>query len=281
MVSKHSCWFHLTPSLSKGALWISVAFTDQIWCRQFMVRTETFKTRKSLSNINNGTQAAIYPFTFWQYRWSLPGERLCPDFCRQLALLYINLCHCRVFRADRNLTWIWNLCSDRTSLPVIQNSLIPIAGDRVCRIVFYSILSGNAVQSSGDHRNASQRAEHKENLIAIALSLVVNLRFEFRLEWRTSACFCAPCRDYLQNWDQEKQQQSLFGTKDIWIRGEGGFVNIDSFDPKRKILEGITFFYWTEILHCKERLAFPEPFGPEQNGNRKTESSGSFYPAES
>ena len=41
---------------------------------------------------------------------------------------------------------------------------------------------------------------------------------------------------------KKKQQQSLFGTKDIWIRGEGGFVNIDSFDPRNKTLEGITFF---------------------------------------
>ena len=42
---------------------------------------------------------------------------------------------------------------------------------------------------------------------------------------------------------KKKQQQSLFGTKDIWIRGQGGFVNIDSFDPKNKILEGTTFFF--------------------------------------
>jgi lipopolysaccharide export system permease protein len=41
---------------------------------------------------------------------------------------------------------------------------------------------------------------------------------------------------------KKKQQQSLFGTKDIWIRGEGGFVNIDGFDPKNNVLEGITFF---------------------------------------
>ena len=41
---------------------------------------------------------------------------------------------------------------------------------------------------------------------------------------------------------KKKQQQSLFGTKDIWIRDEGGFVNIDSFDPTTNVLEGITFF---------------------------------------
>jgi lipopolysaccharide export system permease protein len=41
---------------------------------------------------------------------------------------------------------------------------------------------------------------------------------------------------------KKKQQQSLFGTKDIWIRSESGFVNIDSFDPRNNALEGITFF---------------------------------------
>jgi lipopolysaccharide export system permease protein len=41
---------------------------------------------------------------------------------------------------------------------------------------------------------------------------------------------------------KKKQQQSLFGTKDIWIRGERGFINIDSFDVKHNILHGITIF---------------------------------------
>ncbi|MEX0801913.1 MAG: LPS export ABC transporter permease LptG [Candidatus Binatia bacterium] len=41
---------------------------------------------------------------------------------------------------------------------------------------------------------------------------------------------------------KKKQQQSLFGTKDIWIRGEDSFINIDSFDPKDNTLEGITIF---------------------------------------
>jgi lipopolysaccharide export system permease protein len=56
---------------------------------------------------------------------------------------------------------------------------------------------------------------------------------------------------------KKKQQQSLFGTKDIWIRGEGGFVNIDSFDPKNKILEGITFFVLNRDFTLRGTVGVP------------------------
>lgn len=41
---------------------------------------------------------------------------------------------------------------------------------------------------------------------------------------------------------KNKQQQSLFGTADIWIRGEGSFINIDNFDRSTSTLRGITIF---------------------------------------
>src|SRR4030095_7426091 len=41
---------------------------------------------------------------------------------------------------------------------------------------------------------------------------------------------------------KKKQQQSLFGTTDIWIRGDGSFINIDNFDFKSNVLQGITIF---------------------------------------
>jgi lipopolysaccharide export system permease protein len=56
---------------------------------------------------------------------------------------------------------------------------------------------------------------------------------------------------------KKKQQQSLFGTKDIWIRGEGGFVNIDSFDPKNKILEGTTFFLLNRDFTLQATVSVP------------------------
>jgi len=42
---------------------------------------------------------------------------------------------------------------------------------------------------------------------------------------------------------KKKRQQSLYGTHDIWIRGEGSFINIDSFDVQANTLDGITIFF--------------------------------------
>ena len=39
---------------------------------------------------------------------------------------------------------------------------------------------------------------------------------------------------------KNRQQQSLFGTTDIWIRGEGSFINVDHFDVNSRALEGVT-----------------------------------------
>ena len=42
---------------------------------------------------------------------------------------------------------------------------------------------------------------------------------------------------------RKKRQQSLYGTRDIWIRGEGSFINIDNFDVPTNTLKGITVFF--------------------------------------
>jgi lipopolysaccharide export system permease protein len=39
-----------------------------------------------------------------------------------------------------------------------------------------------------------------------------------------------------------KQRQSLFGTSDIWIRGEGSFINVNNFDAATDTLQGVTIF---------------------------------------
>lgn len=41
---------------------------------------------------------------------------------------------------------------------------------------------------------------------------------------------------------KKKQQKSLLGTNDIWIRGENSFINIDRFDTNTSTLENITVF---------------------------------------
>jgi lipopolysaccharide export system permease protein len=41
---------------------------------------------------------------------------------------------------------------------------------------------------------------------------------------------------------RNKKQQSLFGTWDIWLRGDGSFINIDYFDAANNTMEGVTVF---------------------------------------
>ncbi len=41
---------------------------------------------------------------------------------------------------------------------------------------------------------------------------------------------------------RNKKQQSLFGNRDIWLRGDGSFINIDHFDTTTNTMEGVTIF---------------------------------------
>jgi len=41
---------------------------------------------------------------------------------------------------------------------------------------------------------------------------------------------------------RNKQQKSLLGTDDIWIRGEGSFINVARFDTRLSTLENVTIF---------------------------------------
>jgi lipopolysaccharide export system permease protein len=56
---------------------------------------------------------------------------------------------------------------------------------------------------------------------------------------------------------KNKQQQSLFGTADIWIRGEGSFINIDNFDASTSTLRGITIFLLNRDLSLRGLMEIP------------------------
>src|SRR5437870_2346002 len=56
---------------------------------------------------------------------------------------------------------------------------------------------------------------------------------------------------------KNKQQQSLFGTADIWIRGDGSFINIDNFDTSTSTLRGITIFLLNRDLSLRGLMEIP------------------------
>jgi len=57
---------------------------------------------------------------------------------------------------------------------------------------------------------------------------------------------------------KNKQQQSLFGTRDIWIRGEGSFINVDNFDTKTHTLEGVTIFLLNRDFSLRGLMEIPQ-----------------------
>jgi len=57
---------------------------------------------------------------------------------------------------------------------------------------------------------------------------------------------------------KNKKQQSLLGTHDIWIRGDGNFVNIDHFDPRAEVLENITVFLLNRDFSLRGLVEMPK-----------------------
>lgn len=57
---------------------------------------------------------------------------------------------------------------------------------------------------------------------------------------------------------KQKRQLSLFGTRNIWIRGDGSFINIDSFDPKSNRLSGVTVFTLNRDFSLRSLIEIPD-----------------------
>lgn len=56
---------------------------------------------------------------------------------------------------------------------------------------------------------------------------------------------------------KNKQQQSLFGTHDIWIRGDGSFINVDHFDVRDGVLENVTVFLLNRDFSLRALIEIP------------------------
>jgi lipopolysaccharide export system permease protein len=56
---------------------------------------------------------------------------------------------------------------------------------------------------------------------------------------------------------KNKQQKSLFGSHDIWIRGANSFVNVDTFDAKSRALHGVTVFLLNRDFSLRGMIEIP------------------------
>lgn len=57
---------------------------------------------------------------------------------------------------------------------------------------------------------------------------------------------------------KNKQQQSLFGTRDIWIRGDASFVNVANFDVRTSALENVTVFLLNRDFSLRKLIEIPK-----------------------
>jgi len=56
---------------------------------------------------------------------------------------------------------------------------------------------------------------------------------------------------------KQKKQSSLFGTRNIWMRGDASFINIDNFDPRTNSLEGVTVFTLNRDFSLRSLIEIP------------------------
>jgi len=57
---------------------------------------------------------------------------------------------------------------------------------------------------------------------------------------------------------KNKQQKSLLGSRDIWIRGEGSFINVDNFDSRDNTLDHVTVFLLNRDFSLRGLMEIPK-----------------------
>jgi lipopolysaccharide export system permease protein len=77
---------------------------------------------------------------------------------------------------------------------------------------------------------------------------------------------------------KNKQQQSLFGTADIWIRGEGSFINVNNFDTATSTLQGVTIYLLNRDLSLRGLVETPSARWTGHGWDAKEATEWHFLP---
>jgi lipopolysaccharide export system permease protein len=80
--------------------------------------------------------------------------------------------------------------------------------------------------------------------IALPILILSGMIYLFTFFWNETLVpsFAHQAQTIYRTEIRKRQQKSLFGTADIWMRGEGSFVNVDNFDVATNTLHGVTVF---------------------------------------
>jgi lipopolysaccharide export system permease protein len=77
---------------------------------------------------------------------------------------------------------------------------------------------------------------------------------------------------------KQKKPQSLFGTQDIWMRGDGSFINVDHFDTKNSTLRGISIFMLNRDFTLKSLIEIPNAEWSDGRWKAQAGTEWSFLP---
>lgn len=123
---------------------------------------------------------------------------------------------------------------------------IPLAISRVVGFAtLFSTLFSLGMLARTQEITAMRSSGLRVQRIALPLLLLSLLISVFSFLWNEGLVpvFAHRAETIYKTEVKKKQQQSLYGTHDIWIRGEGSFINIDNFDIKTNTLEGVKIFF--------------------------------------
>jgi lipopolysaccharide export system permease protein len=96
--------------------------------------------------------------------------------------------------------------------------------------------------------------------IALPLLLLAFVICGFSFVWNETLVpvFAHRAQNIYKTEIRNKQQQSLLGTHDIWIRGDGSFVNVDHFDIRTHALENVTVFLLNRDFSLRALVEIPK-----------------------
>jgi lipopolysaccharide export system permease protein len=95
--------------------------------------------------------------------------------------------------------------------------------------------------------------------IALPLLLLSMVICGFTFVWNETLVpvFAHNAQNIYKTEIKNKKQQSLLGTHDIWIRGEGSFINVDYFDTRTSVLENVTVFVLNRDFTLRALVEIP------------------------
>ena len=96
--------------------------------------------------------------------------------------------------------------------------------------------------------------------IALPLLLLSMVICGFTFVWNETLVpvFAHNAQNIYKTEIKNKQQQSVLGTHDIWIRGEGNFINVDYFDTRTGVLENVTVFLLNRDFSLRGLVEIPK-----------------------